>query len=62
METQTNIHEEELVEALVESFSIATEFLDAESIVKCLKAALDLESKHYEDMSDKYRLIKNCIT
>lgn len=61
METKTNVYEEELIEALAEAFAIATEFLDAETIVRCIKAALELESKHYEEMSGKYTLIKNCI-
>jgi hypothetical protein len=48
------IYEQELIESLAESFSIAIEFLDAETIIKCIKVALENDKKYYEENYNKY--------
>lgn len=65
MTTEKNelaLAESELIEALAESFSIAVESLDAETIVRCIKAALADDKKHYETIFNKYNAIEDSLT
>jgi len=61
MEFETTRYEDELIEALSEAFSIATEFLDAPTIIKCIKAALDTDKEYYSSMLEKYQTVDNSI-
>ena len=61
MEFETTRYETELIEELMEAFSIATEFLDAQTIIKCIKIALERDKEHYRLMLAKYQTIDNSI-
>lgn len=53
--------EQELIECLADSFTVATEYLDSETIIKCLKAALSQDLEYHSKMSGIYRDLKNAI-
>jgi len=54
--------EQDLIEALADSFCVATEFLDSETIIKCLKAALRQDVEHYTGVLQKYTDIYNAVS
>lgn len=62
MSDNTKIYENELIESLAESFSIAVEFLDAQTIISCIKVALARDKEYYKTTFDKYEAIENSIT
>jgi len=53
--------EQELIEELAECFMVATEFLDSETIIKCLKAALSQDLEYYSKLVDTYTGIAKAI-
>jgi hypothetical protein len=62
MESDTNKYEDELIDDLAEAFSIATEFMDAQTIIKCIKVALERDKDHHQSMLTKYQTIENSIS
>lgn len=60
-ENTDSIYENDLIEALADSFSMAVEFLDADTIVKCLKIVLEKDLNYYESMYKKYKIIASKI-
>jgi hypothetical protein len=53
--------EQELIEELAECFVVATEFLDSETIIKCLRAALSQDLEYHTKLVDTYRGIASAI-
>jgi hypothetical protein len=54
--------EQELIESLAESFCVATEFLDSQTIIKCLRAALRQDVEHYQEVLQKYTDVYNAVS
>lgn len=62
MEFDTSKYEDELIEDLADSFTVATEFLDAQTIIKCIKIVLERDKEYYQSMLTKYQTIENSIS
>ena len=57
MEQLQNIEEQELIEALVECLCAASEFLDADTIIKCIRVALQKEVDYYGGKAELYKSV-----
>lgn len=61
MDSPQLLYENELIEALAECFCVAAEFIDAEAIIRCIKAALDSNIEHHSNQFEIFTSVKNSI-
>lgn len=61
MDSSQLLCENELIEALAECFCVAAEFIDAEAIIRCIKAALDSNIENHSGQLEIFTSVKNSI-
>ena len=52
---------DELTNSLVEAFCMAAETLDAPTIIKCIRAALEKEFEHHSQQAELYSSVMTAV-
>jgi hypothetical protein len=60
--SQETYSETRLIEALRDSFCEAVEELDAQTIVKCIQSALQVDAEHYTKQAETYTTILQAVS
>lgn len=60
--SQETYSETQLIEDLRDSFCVAVEQLDAQTIVKCIKVALQVDAEHYTKQAETYTTILQAVS
>lgn len=60
--SQETYSETRLIEDLRDSFCVAVEQLDAQTIVKCIQVALEVDAEHYAKQAEIYTTVLQAVS